>query len=176
MWSTMTRSAVTLALALACLTMAGQADAKGPIGAQFWVGGGYHRSITNPDNGLEFRLGAGLKIVPVGLGVSGRFNSDRIADGNGPFRSAWYFDFTLFLPLPVVVPYLRLGVGMSWLIEQVGGNDPLRLGLHQGVGVDFLIPKHLAIGILFDIDESLDRGDWSADVGTTWLITVKLRI
>ncbi|MDP7114333.1 MAG: hypothetical protein QGH45_20350 [Myxococcota bacterium] len=176
MLSTTTRGAALVALALLCLTTGGQAQAKGPLGAQFWIGGGYHRSITSPDNGIEVRPGADLKIGPLGLGVSGRFNSDKIADGNGLLRSAWSFDVTLFLPIPVVVPYFRIGVGMSWLIDQIGGADPLRLGLHQGVGVDILIPKHLAIGVLFDVDESLDRRDWSADVGTTWLIVVKLRV
>ncbi len=170
------RIATLTALALACLITAGQAAAKGPLGAQFWIGGGYHRSITSPDNGIEVRPGADLKIGPLGLGVSGRFNSDRIADGAGPLRSAWFFDVTLFLPIPVVVPYFRVGVGMSWLIDQIGGGEPPRLGLHQGVGFDVLIPKHGAIGMLFDVDESLDRGDWSADVGTTWLIVLKLRI
>ncbi len=62
------------------------------------------------------------------------------------------------------------------MIGQAGGNDPLRLGRHQGVGVDSRIPKHLSIGVLFDVDEGLDRGDWSADVGTTWLIVGKLRV
>lgn len=174
-WLT-TRSIAILVLVAGCLTVAPPAQAKGPLGFQAWIGGGYHRSITTPDNGIEFRPGVDLKIGPVGLGISGRFNSDRIVDGNGPFRSAWYFDATLFIPLPVVVPYIRIGVGMQWMIDQVGGNDPLRLGLHQGVGVDILIPKHLSIGVLFDVDEGLDRGDWSADVGTTWLIVVKLRV
>lgn len=168
------RAAVLAGLVLA-LGIATGAAAKGPVGLQGWLAGGYHRAITLDDNGLDLRAGGDLKLGFIGLGVSGRFGTDRF-DKQGTTRGAVYGDFTLFIPIPVVRPYLRVGAGPVWARQLDGAGAPPRVGLHQGVGVDVLIPQHVAIGVLVDLDENISREGAPTEVGLTGLVVFKLRL
>jgi len=161
--------------ALLLLGVATTASAKGPVGLQGWLAGGYHRSISLSDDGLDLRTGADLKLGPIGIGVAGRFGSDRL-DRDGTIRGAIYGNFTLFIPIPVVRPYLQLGAGPSWAKQLDGAGAPPRIALHQGVGVDILIPQHGAVGVLVDVDENFSREGAAPDIGLSGLVVVKLRL
>lgn len=167
--------AMVLVAAGLVILLAGNASAKGIVGLQTSVGAGYHRAFTLDDNGLDTRLGIDLKLGPVGLGLVGRFGSDRL-DGDGVLRGAGYFNVTLFLPTPVVVPYLQLGAGVSSFRPDIGSASGSRMAFHQGIGVDILIPKHLAIGLFVDVDENVDRDSRDTEAGLSGLVMLKFRI
>ena len=162
-------------VALATLGLASTAAAKGPVSLQGWLAGGYHRSISLDDNGMDLRGGADLKLGPIALGIGGRFGTDRF-DKEGTTRGAIYGNFTLFIPIPVVRPYLQLGAGPIWAKQLDGTGSPPRIGLHQGIGVDILIPNHIAIGVLLDVDENLSREGAAPDIGFSGLVVFKLRL
>lgn len=164
-----------VAVTLLTLGVATSAAAKGPVGLHGWIAGGYHRAFTLDDNGLDLRGGVDLKLGPIALGVGGRFGTDRL-DRDGTTRGAVYGNFTLFLPIPVVRPYLQLGAGPCWERQLDGAGAPARIGLHQGIGVDILIPEHLAIGVLVDLDENLSREGRPTDVGLSGMVVFKLRL
>ncbi len=167
--------AMVLATAGLVLLLVGNASAKGIVGLQASVGAGYHRAFTLDDDGLDTRLGVDLKLGPVGLGLAGRFGTDRM-DGDGVLRGAGYFNVTLFLPTPVVVPYLQLGAGVSTYKPDIGSTNGTRMAFHQGIGVDILIPKHLAIGLFVDLDENVDRDTRDTEAGLSGLVMLKFRI
>ncbi len=171
----MARTFAWVLVALALMATGAPAAAKGLASLQFWGAGGYHRAFTLADNGLDLRGGADVKLGFIGVGLSGRWGTDRL-DGEGVTRGAAYLDLVLYIPLPVVVPYLRLGAGVCGIYPEIRNTQTMRLGLHQGIGADILIPKHGAIGLMVDVDENLNRETGHTEVGTTASVVFKLRL
>lgn len=103
------------------------------------------------DNGYVAGVGLGFRIKILTLG--GRVSFAKYPDFD---LGTAVFDAGLRIPLGVVEPYFRLGIGYAWVGSANYGDPGLSetdiygLAAEAGAGVDFYFNKYVAIGIGMD--------------------------
>lgn len=138
---------------------------------------------------VGFRVGffsAGVRVAVAHYGVTDintTIAPERTWDGSFDVGTA-VGEVTLALPLPIVKPFLRVGVGLGWHgnanIEESGLAVPMNVQttvfgwvISGAVGVDIYLVEWFAIGAAFNLDVlNMSRHAWSDPAGSPTDVTL----
>lgn len=103
-------------------------------------------------SGLYGGLGAGFRLYWVTLGAQAT-----VANYSGFELGTVGLDVGLHLPIPVVRPYLRVGIGYAWMGNAsmrkpaLSTTDVYGYAIDAGLGLDIKLARFLSLGAGFDV-------------------------
>lgn len=103
-------------------------------------------------SGLYGGLGAGFRLYWVTLGAQAT-----VANYSGFELGTVGLDVGLHLPIPVVRPYLRVGIGYAWMGDAdymepaLSTTDVYGYAIDAGLGLDIKLARFLSLGAGFDV-------------------------